>query len=70
MNIIFTNHAKEAIRDRKILESEVIESIKYPDKTIKKHGKIYIQKNLERGQIEISTERTENVIKIITVYWL
>ena len=70
MKVRFTNHAKYRIEKRKILEEEVIEAIKYPDKTIKKHGKYYFQKRLERGTIEISCEKTESIINVITVYWL
>ena len=70
MEIIFTKHAKYRIEKRKILEQEVIEAIKYPDKTIKKHNKYYFQKNLGRGTIEVSCEKTERIIKVITVYWI
>jgi len=51
MKIVFTNHAKYRIEKRKILEQEVIDAIEYPDKTIKKHGKYYFQKRLERRTI-------------------
>ncbi len=44
MEIVFTNHAKLRIEKRKILEEEVIDAIKNPDKTIKKHGKILFSK--------------------------
>ncbi len=70
MEIIFTKHAKYRIEKRKILEQEVIEAIKHPDNTIKKHNKYYFQKRLERGTIEISCEKTERIIKVITVYWI
>ncbi len=58
MKIILTSHAKYRIEKRKILEEEVTESIKYPDNTIKKHGKHYFQKKLERGTIKICCEKT------------
>ena len=70
MEIVFTNHARYRIEKRKILEEEVIDAIKHPDKTMKRHGKYYFQKKLERGIIEISCERTERNIKVITVYWI
>ena len=70
MKISFTNHARYRIALRKVLEDEVIDAIKYPDKTIKKHGKYYFQKKLERGTIEVSCEKTERIINVITVYWL
>ena len=70
MKIIFTNHAKYRIEKRKMLEEEVIEAINYPDKTLKKQGKYYFQKRLERGTIEVSCEKTETIINVITVYWI
>lgn len=59
MRIIFTGHAEYRIFKRKILKEEIIEAINKPDKTIKKHGKYYFQKKLERGIIEICCEKTE-----------
>jgi hypothetical protein len=70
MEIIFTHHAGEKLEKRKVLKQEIIESVKNPEKTLKKHGKYYYQKRLERGTIEIVCERTERHIKVITVYWL
>ena len=70
MNIIFTRHVEFRINKRKITKEEIIDAIKFPDKTIKKHGLYYFQKKLERGIIEISCEKTEKDIKVITVYWI
>ena len=70
MQIIFTNHAKFRIIRRNILKQEVIEAIKYPDRTLKKHGKYYFQKSLDRGKIEVVCEKIENNINVITLYWL
>ena len=70
MKVIFTNHARYRIEKRKILEDEVIDAINYPDKTIKRHNKYYFQKRLNRGTIEVSCEKTESLINVITVYWI
>ena len=70
MKIVFTNHARYRIEKRKILEEEVINTIKYPDNTIKRQGKYYFQKKLERGIIEVSCKKTERIINVITVYWI
>jgi len=70
MEYIFTTHAEYRIEKRKLTKEEVIEAIKYPDKTLKKHEKYYAQKNIGNGTIEVVHERTEKYIKIITVYWL
>ncbi|MBI2130974.1 DUF4258 domain-containing protein [Candidatus Woesearchaeota archaeon] len=68
--IIFTEHAADKIERRRFMKDEIIESIKFPDITIKKHGKYYYQKTLERGKVEIVCERTEKHIKVITQYWI
>ena len=70
MNIIFTKHAETRIIRRKIAKQEILNAIQFPDKTLKKYGKYYYQKKLERGIMEIVVERTEKNINIITIYWL
>ncbi|MFH1506746.1 MAG: DUF4258 domain-containing protein [archaeon] len=70
MQIIFTKHAEARIELRGILKQEVIDAIKYPDKTIKKHNRLYFEKKLGRGTIEVCCEKTEKHIKVITVYWM
>jgi hypothetical protein len=58
------------IGKRKLLKEEVIDAIKNPDRTIKKYGKHYFQKKLDRGTIEVPCIKTERNIKALTVYWL
>jgi len=48
----------------------MIDVINFPDKAIKKHGKYYHQRSLQRGKIEVVCEQIENNIKVITLYWL
>ncbi len=62
MEITFTAHAEFRIKKRKLLKEEVIDAIRYPDKTLKKHGKYYYQKKLNRGMVEVVTEKTESNI--------
>ncbi len=69
MDIEFTIHAKDRIKKRKIKKEEVIEAINKPDKTEKYDGKYYIQKDIERGKIEIVYWK-DKYIKIITLYWI
>jgi hypothetical protein len=69
VQIEFTKHAIEQMEFRNMLQHEIVEVIQFPDKIIKKHGKYYFQK-YTRGQIEVVCERTESIIKVITVYWL
>lgn len=70
MNIVFTHHALDQMKRRKIILDEVIEAIKYPDIIQKKHGKYFYNKKLNRGIIEVCCERTESNIKVITIYWI
>ena len=70
MEILFTKHAEFRIEKRGILKHEVLDAIKYPDNTNKRHEKYYVQKRLDRGTIEVCYEKTEKYINIITVYWL
>ena len=70
MEFIFTAHAEYRIERRKLTKEEILEAIRYPSKTLKKHEKYYAQKNIRRGTIEVVYKKTEKYIKIITVYWL
>ncbi len=69
MGIEFTIHAKDRLKKRKIKEKEVIEAINNPNKIKKEEGKYYIQKDIERGKIEIVYKKNK-YIKIITLYWI
>jgi len=70
MKIIFTAHAEERIKKRRISKEEILEAIKKPEKITKKRKKFYIQKTISEGKIEVIYEKEENFIKIITVYWI
>ena len=69
MDIIFTEHAKERMKKRKITEAEVKEAIKYPEKTDKQEGLYYVRKNIQRANIEVVYEKGK-YIKVITVYYM
>ncbi len=67
MHIELTKHAKEQMKERGISEDEVINTIKYPEKTQKIDNVYYAQKSLGWANIEVVYIR-ENYIKVITVY--
>lgn len=69
MKIIFTEHAKNRIKKRKITEDEVINTIKYPKKIEKKKQKYYAEKDIGRGRVEVVYEK-DKYINVITVYWI
>lgn len=70
MNIEFTHHAEYRIKIRKITKQETLDTIRFPDKTVKKHGKYYYQKQLGRGTIEAVIEKSGKNLNIITIYWI
>jgi len=69
MEIIFTKHALLRMKKRKITKDEIINSIKHPENTSKKENKFYVQKNIDRANIEIIYEK-DKYIKVITVYYI
>jgi len=69
MEIIFTKHALLRMKKRKITKDEIINSIKHPENTSKKENKFYVQKNIDRANIEIVYEK-DKYIKVITVYYI
>jgi len=70
MKIVFTHHAEDRIKIRKITKIEALDAISFPDKTVKKYGKYYYQKQLERGTIEVVVEKSGKNLNIITIYWI
>ena len=68
MKIIFTRHAEEQIKERKIEKRLVEETIKYADKTRKEgKNKYYASRKINGFFLEVVYIR-ENYIKVITVY--
>jgi hypothetical protein len=57
MQIVFTKHAKDRLKKRKITEEEIIEVIKFPEKLMKKKELYYTQKNIQRANIEVVFEK-------------
>ena len=69
MEIVFTEHAEYRIKKRKITKDEIINTIKYPEKTNKIGEIYYFQKDIGRGKIEVVYEK-DKYIKVITIYWI
>jgi len=69
MQIIFTEHAKERLKKRKITKEEVELALKSPDKTRKEGGKYLAEKNIGRAKIEVVYEK-DKYIKIVTIYYI
>ena len=69
MEIEFTLHAKEQIKERNLSKEEVINVIKNPDKTYQEFGKYYAEKDIGSGIIRVVFKK-DKYINVITVYWL
>ena len=67
MKIVFTEHAKEQMKERGISEDDVINAIKFSKKTRKTRDAYYTQNQTISGKIEVVYVR-EKYIKVITVY--
>jgi len=70
MQFAFTNHALERMRFRRIEQNDVLDALRFPDIIQKKEYKYLYRKRVSAGIIEIVCEKTENHLKIITVYWV
>lgn len=67
MNIVFTKHEREQMKERGISEDEVINAVKLPEITRKIEEVYYVRKRTPSGMIEVVYQK-ENYIKVITVY--
>ena len=69
MKIIYTSHAEEQIKERKILKLWIEETIKSPDDTKRTENKFYIIKRLNGKTLKVIYTK-ENFIKVITSYFV
>ena len=69
MKIIYTNHAEEQIKERKILKIWVEETLKFPDSTNRIEHKFYVIKRLNGKTLKVIYTK-ENFIKVITSYFV
>ena len=68
MNIIFTKHALERIKERKIKIEIVIDTLRSPDKTFKNKETTKYVKKINSKVIVVIASLKNNSIKIITVF--
>jgi hypothetical protein len=69
MIIIYTYHAKQQIKKRKILKIWVEETIKFPDKIKSNKNRHYVIKKLNSKVLKVVFVK-EKYIKIITSYFV
>ena len=71
MEIIFTNHAKFRIQERKIKFSDVKSVIVDYDKIVKMFDdKVVAKKVFENYELEVVYKKNRNIIIVITAYYL
>ena len=71
MEIIFTNHAKFRIQERKIKFSDVKSVIVDYDKIVKMFDdKVVAKKVFESYGLEVVYKKNRNIIIVITAYYL
>lgn len=69
MEIIFSFHAQEQIKERKIPIIWAEETIKYPDEIIKENSKYYAIKKLNGKTLKVVYIK-ERYIKVITLFFI
>ena len=70
MKIIYSEHAKQNLLERKIPESYVLETLDYPEKIIvSRKGRKIAQKQIGNRLLRVIYKETEKVYIIVTVYY-
>ena len=69
MEIKYTLHAEEQIKERKILKVWVEETIKSPNETKRKEQKYYVAKKLNGKTLKVIYVK-EKYIKVITSFFI
>ena len=70
MNIVFSNHAKYRINERKISVFSIRQTIKNPSsKRIDEYGMIIVRKNFSKKLLEVVYKLHKSDIFIITAYY-
>ncbi len=69
--IIFTDHARRRMRERKIARAQVLETIKNPEIEIVEDDNIkLLRRKFKDKSLEVAVESGKNKIIVITLYWL
>lgn len=70
MKIEFSDHALKRLKKRGILQIYIEEGLSHPIRVEKREGLFYAQIKIEYGIVEIVYDRRENLIKVVTLYWI
>lgn len=69
MEIMYTLHAQDSVKERKILKAWVEETVKYPDFTQRFGNKYHVIRKLNGKTLKVVYVK-ERYIKVITSYFL
>jgi len=71
MKILYSSHAKKRLRERGIKEEDVIETIEFPEYTIRRsNNEIEAYKKIKGRMLKVVYFQKERYIKIITLYYV
>jgi hypothetical protein len=70
MDIEFSFHAKKRLVERGIKEKDIIETINFPDYTIRRGKEIESHKKLKDKTLKVVYVNKGKFIKIITIYYI
>lgn len=70
MEIIFTKHAFEKLRERGISQRAVISTIQTPQKLTSDSDKFYAFRKFGKKYLKVIFVRVENTIKVITQHYI
>ena len=68
--IIFTKHARDRMRERRILKSGIEKVILNPDRIQRENGRVVVSKRINRKSLEIIYVIEDNKKIILTCYYI
>lgn len=71
MKIIFSSHAEKRLKERGIKKEQIIETIEFPEYTIKRtNDEVEAFKKIEGRKFKVVYFKGEKYIKVITLYYI
>ncbi len=71
MKIIFSDHAKLKIKQRKLSQKRIVETIEKPDSvTFSRGGREIALKKFRTNHMQVIIKREQNVVVVITAHWV
>jgi len=71
MQIKFTKHALERVKERKVTTKQVLLTIKKPDfKTLEEEDLLSVYKKFNHLALKVVLKQEEDEIRVVTVHWV